>query len=328
MNQGRRATVWLAIARTGARWCCRTLPSQGQHFKRTSSTLGSIRWTAEEDARVKALIAEGQSYRTIRQHFSERSALAIRDRAYRLKSGKVISRPCQERVRWSAAEDLQLEDLRKRGLTHEQCKKHMPGRSQVSIERRWKDVVQPSAQSASTANANKPWGVKEVIELVTMREKDHLSFGTIASKLQRSIVSVRRSYARHTDPAVRPKVLLESAYTPADDEKIASLLASGHSHSNIAQTLGRSVHSVRSHIALHGDIFGARQYKTRTSQQLRRRVVEARERGASRKEILEQYSEIPRSTLHGLIYRGSTTRPETVSGILRPGGETLGLPKP
>lgn len=314
------APFWIAATRCSIRQLPQYLQVLRRSFSCTDIARVATCWTAEEDDRLTALSADGQTSRVIGQQLG-RSPLAVQGRLHTLRTGASARRFQQRHTRWSTMEDEKLKDLKSRGLTYIQCLPYFVGRSEQSLRRRWTHELRQQQHGSIAAKNHHRWSTAECAQVIQSRETQGLSFDSIADKIGRTRSSVQQMYYRHTEPASRPKVQVEGSYTAEEDARIGDLLQRGHSHSAIAKALRRTTNGVRIHIHLRGDRFDVAHHPRLSKlrlEELREEVTKARGRSLSRREIFKLFPDVSPNTLDNYIYKREKERTDATKHNPRP----------
>ncbi|EOD30457.1 hypothetical protein EMIHUDRAFT_232789 [Emiliania huxleyi CCMP1516] len=156
---------WVDIAKRLPGRSAESVKSRSNRLKRQPDTSVKhepvkrelVRWTAADDALVKAGQEAGESWVDIAKRLPGRSADSVKSRFDRLKrqpDTSVKHEPVKrELVRWTAADDALLKAGQEAGESWVDIAKRLPGRSAESVKSRSNRLKGPADKSAGGAAA-------------------------------------------------------------------------------------------------------------------------------------------------------------------------------
>ena len=223
---------FLALMRLKPR--CPSLDGFERCFRRSFSLSSGLlygllkrRWGAEESRKLVELYQKGLSITQISEELGDRSMHSVKNRVAALRSGRLEP---SSRMPWTAEEDAVLIAKRQARCPYKDI--HLPGRSTMALQARWKFVLNPELMEPS--RATKP-GEKvtdaEVERIIHLRVNENKSLREIANELGVShthIINTWNKRCKYLVPGdVLQKLRPSNAWTSEDDDLLVALYNSG-----------------------------------------------------------------------------------------------------
>lgn len=226
----------------------RRSPKENKYEKHTP--LVGPRWSAEEDSKLLDLTKQGYTAWRVAEQLHGRSIVAVRRRREFLAPG-IDKHTISSKQRWTSKEDSLILQKRSEGLLFTDIIQYLPDRTLDALRQRWRLILRPDAFKQHTSfNENTAYTEKEISRLIDLRAHQRKGFREIATEMNRSITSIRKTWRDHARDAVPEEVLRTLRRTPSwtreQDEHLLKLSAMGLSQAQIAaQMPSYSIHSVR-----------------------------------------------------------------------------------
>jgi predicted transcriptional regulator len=209
------------------------------------------RWTAKEDAQIRALRNGGAELEAIAERFPDRSRGAVAKRVQHLIfEGQVERRGrARENERWTSVQDATIVRLRARDAAFSEIASHFPERTADAVSARIRHLVERGeVGKRREVGTRKRWSAAEDAILKRMRRR-RATMAQMAAAVQRSVAAVNGRIAmliRNGELTVQQE---HRPWTAAEDRRIAQLRRRGKTTDEIAAELGRTRVSVERHLA-------------------------------------------------------------------------------
>jgi hypothetical protein len=204
-------------------------------FSLSGSLYGARRpWTSEESRKLLELYEKGLSVPQISKEFGDRSIISVRDHVADLRRG---SSEISSKKPWTAEEISILLAKRQAGCAFKDI--HLPGRSRMALQERWKHCQDlgnrwqdnKGAKAPPTVKSRRTYTDAEVERIIDLRLKERKSMKEIAFEMGRSNESIIQIWGKRCKHLVTKEALQElrssGAWTSKNDDLLVKLYNQG-----------------------------------------------------------------------------------------------------
>lgn len=272
-------------------------------------------WTPEEDKVLVAMRMKKRSWSEIAPHLPGRTEQTISVRwskvGPRSQDGRLLVY-CGPRPHYTAKEDENFESAKSlRKYKYTETLKNLPERSTNSLKNHYAKHTQPRVQSWEKSNQRKHYTAEDIRHIISLRRDQKLHFHEIAARVGRSLPAILEQIRKHTrNTEVMPDILPFSAWTPQEDSKLIELRKQGTTVSQMADHFPhRTIRSISQRLFQNRDQTGARRHRSPSEvAETQKKLLALRDKGASMKDLHQQYPGTPPRTIGNLYYSAKKKR--------------------